>query len=69
MFILVFVVSFGPKKGTIVIYSDSWYQGFYQTFTSYSNYVSGAIFKKANSSVSTSSNLNGGLTTSTVVSR
>ena len=39
MFILVFVVSFGPKKGTIVIYSDSWYLGFYQTFSSYPKYL------------------------------
>jgi hypothetical protein len=30
MFILVFVVSFGPKKGTIIVYSDSWYLGFYR---------------------------------------
>jgi|TARA_B110000971_G_C19619911_1_gene324282 hypothetical protein len=39
MFILVFVVSFGPKKGTIVVYSDSWYLGFYQTFSSYPKYL------------------------------
>ena len=39
MFILVFVVSFGPKKGTIIVYSDSWYLGFYQTFMSYPTYL------------------------------
>jgi hypothetical protein len=39
MFILVFVVSFGPKKGTIIVYSDSWYLGFYQTFMTYPTYL------------------------------
>ena len=55
MFILVFVVSFGPKKGTIIIYSDSWYQGFYQTFTSYSNYLSRTMFKQTTTNTSNTS--------------
>lgn len=32
MFILVFVVSFGPKKGTILTYSSYWYANFYNNF-------------------------------------
>lgn len=39
MFLLVFVVAFGPKKGTVIVYSDSWYQGFYQTFTNFPKYL------------------------------
>jgi NADH:ubiquinone oxidoreductase subunit 5 (subunit L)/multisubunit Na+/H+ antiporter MnhA subunit len=31
MFILVFVVSFGPKKSTLTVYSDTWYYNFYET--------------------------------------
>jgi hypothetical protein len=40
MFILVFVVSFGPKKSTITVYSDSWYMSFYQSFKGLVNYNS-----------------------------
>lgn len=32
MFLLVFVVSFGPKKGTILTYSSYWYANFYNNF-------------------------------------
>lgn len=32
MLILVFVVSFGPKKGTILTYSSYWYANFYNNF-------------------------------------
>ena len=32
MFILVFVVSFGPKKSTLTVYSDIWHTDFYKTF-------------------------------------
>jgi formate hydrogenlyase subunit 3/multisubunit Na+/H+ antiporter MnhD subunit len=32
MFILVFVVSFGPKKSTLTVYSDIWYTNFYQSY-------------------------------------
>ena len=32
MLILVFVVSFGPKKGTILTYSSYWYSNFYNNF-------------------------------------
>jgi hypothetical protein len=32
MLILVFVVSFGPKKGTILTYSTYWYANFHNTF-------------------------------------
>jgi hypothetical protein len=32
MLILVFVVSFGPKKGTIVTYASYWYANFYNNF-------------------------------------
>ena len=34
MFLLVFVVSFGPKKSTLTVYSDIWKINFYQTFSS-----------------------------------
>lgn len=34
MFILVFVVSFGPKKSTLTVYSDIWYTNFYQSYKS-----------------------------------
>jgi hypothetical protein len=33
MFILVFVVSFGPKKSTLTVYSDIWKINFYQTLS------------------------------------
>jgi hypothetical protein len=36
MFILVFVVSFGPKKSTLVVYSDIWHSDFYKTFQTFS---------------------------------
>ena len=32
MLILVFVVSFGPKKGTVLTYSSYWYANFYNNF-------------------------------------
>ncbi len=34
MFILVFVVSFGPKKSTLTVYSDIWYTNFYESYKS-----------------------------------
>jgi hypothetical protein len=34
MFILVFVVSFGPKKSTLTVYTDIWYTNFYQSYKS-----------------------------------
>jgi hypothetical protein len=34
MFILVFVVSFGPKKSTLTVYTDIWYTNFYESYKS-----------------------------------
>jgi len=39
MLILVFVVSFGPKKGTILTYSSYWYANFYNNFQLLSSYI------------------------------
>lgn len=40
MLILVFVVSFGPKKGTILSYSSYWYANFYNNFQLLTNTIS-----------------------------
>lgn len=39
MFLLVFVVSFGPKKSTILVYSSYWYANFYKNFQLLSLYL------------------------------
>jgi len=47
MFILVFVVSFGAKKGTLLSYSTYWYTNFYQNFFAFTHNLGPNLTLKA----------------------
>ena len=47
MFILVFVVSFGAKKGTLLSYSTYWYTSFYQIFSAFTHKLGPNLTLKA----------------------